>query len=262
MLAAQRGRDARDREREHGALRAADDAVEIDTTGLEPRRGRRPGRRPRPRTGPREPPEPPVSADRRHRRLPQRRQVARWSTAWSAAARRSTAAEPGVTRDRKRLATEWNGVALRPDRHRRHRPRGRGRAGPRHPGAGAARRSPRPTRSLLVVDGRAGLRAGDAELARTLRGAEVPVLVVVNKADRPNDYAATAEFHALGLGEPLAVSATPRPRHRRPARRDRRRARRAAPATTRRTTRSGSRSSAARTSASPRWSTPSSAPTG
>ena len=38
---------------------------------------------------------------------------------------------------------------------------------------------------LLVVDGRAGLRAGDAELAKTLRGGDVPVLVVVNKADRP-----------------------------------------------------------------------------
>jgi GTP-binding protein len=60
----------------------------------------------------------------------------------------------------------------------------------------------------MVVDGRAGLRAGDADLAKTLRGADVPVIVVVNKADRPNDYAATAEFHSLGLGEPLAVSAT------------------------------------------------------
>jgi cytidylate kinase len=34
VLAAQSERDSRDREREHGALRAADDAVEIDTTGL------------------------------------------------------------------------------------------------------------------------------------------------------------------------------------------------------------------------------------
>jgi cytidylate kinase len=34
VLAAQATRDARDRGREHGALRAADDAVEIDTTGL------------------------------------------------------------------------------------------------------------------------------------------------------------------------------------------------------------------------------------
>jgi cytidylate kinase len=34
VLDAQRRRDARDTEREHGALRAADDAVELDTTGL------------------------------------------------------------------------------------------------------------------------------------------------------------------------------------------------------------------------------------
>jgi cytidylate kinase len=35
VLSAQADRDARDREREHGALRAATDAVELDTTGLE-----------------------------------------------------------------------------------------------------------------------------------------------------------------------------------------------------------------------------------
>jgi cytidylate kinase len=34
VLAAQRERDARDSSREHSALRAADDAVELDTTGL------------------------------------------------------------------------------------------------------------------------------------------------------------------------------------------------------------------------------------
>jgi cytidylate kinase len=34
VLAAQRQRDARDTEREHGALRAAEDAIELDTTGF------------------------------------------------------------------------------------------------------------------------------------------------------------------------------------------------------------------------------------
>ena len=34
VLAAQSDRDRRDRDREHGALRAADDAVELDTTGV------------------------------------------------------------------------------------------------------------------------------------------------------------------------------------------------------------------------------------
>ena len=35
VLTAQRDRDSRDREREHGALQAAADAVEVDTTGLD-----------------------------------------------------------------------------------------------------------------------------------------------------------------------------------------------------------------------------------
>jgi len=35
VLAAQSARDARDREREHGALRAATDSVEIETTGMD-----------------------------------------------------------------------------------------------------------------------------------------------------------------------------------------------------------------------------------
>jgi GTP-binding protein len=118
-----------------------------------------------------------------------------------------TAAEPGVTRDRKRLATEWNGVALElvdtggmdlEDEAELAR----------DVQAQARLAIAEADAVLMVVDGRAGLRAGDAELAKTLRGAEVPVLVAVNKADRPDDHGIAAEFHALGLGEPLAVSAT------------------------------------------------------
>jgi GTP-binding protein len=118
-----------------------------------------------------------------------------------------TAAEPGVTRDRKRLATEWNGLAfelidtggidLEDEAELARDVQSQARLAIAEADA-----------VLMVVDGRAGLRAGDAELAKTLRGGGVPVVVAVNKADRPNDYAATAEFHALGLGEPLAVSAT------------------------------------------------------
>jgi GTP-binding protein len=52
------------------------------------------------------------------------------------------------------------------------------------------------------------VRAGDAELAQTLRGSEAPVLVVANKVDRPEDEHLTAELNRLGLGEPLPVSAT------------------------------------------------------
>jgi len=60
----------------------------------------------------------------------------------------------------------------------------------------------------MVVDVRAGLRAGDAELAKTLRGGDIPVVVIANKTDRPGEHYLAAEFHKLGLGEPLAVSAT------------------------------------------------------
>ncbi len=118
-----------------------------------------------------------------------------------------TAAEPGITRDRKRLACEWNGVRfelvdtggidLRDE-------------------AELARDVQRQARLaiaeadavILVVDARAGLRAGDAELAGTLRGSARPVVVVANKADRVGDQHLAAEFYGLGLGEPLAVSAT------------------------------------------------------
>ncbi|HET7445246.1 MAG TPA: ribosome biogenesis GTPase Der [Solirubrobacterales bacterium] len=118
-----------------------------------------------------------------------------------------TAAEPGVTRDRKRLGTEWNGVAFElidtggidlDDEAELAR----------DVQAQARLAIAEADVVVMVVDGRAGLRAGDAELARTLRGGDVPVLVAVNKVDRPDNYAATAEFHALGLGEPLPVSAT------------------------------------------------------
>ncbi|HEX2266330.1 MAG TPA: GTPase, partial [Solirubrobacterales bacterium] len=112
-----------------------------------------------------------------------------------------TSPEPGVTRDRKRLATEWNGVAfelvdtggidLGDEAELARDVQAQARLAIAEADA-----------ILLVVDGRAGLRGGDAELAKTLREAEVPVLVVVNKADRADDYGITAEFHALGLGDP------------------------------------------------------------
>ncbi|HEX6130978.1 MAG TPA: ribosome biogenesis GTPase Der [Actinomycetota bacterium] len=60
---------------------------------------------------------------------------------------------------------------------------------------------------LLVVDVRAGITDEDARLARRLRRATVPVLVVANKADSPTDEPDAADLHRLGLGDPVAVSA-------------------------------------------------------
>jgi len=61
--------------------------------------------------------------------------------------------------------------------------------------------------AVLVVDARAGLRPGDAELATELRAAPVPVIVAANKVDDASAVGAAAEFHGLGLGDPVAVSA-------------------------------------------------------
>lgn len=57
---------------------------------------------------------------------------------------------------------------------------------------------------LFVVDGISGPTAADEIIASQLRRQGIPVILVVNKAERAN---AAVDFHALGMGEPLAVSA-------------------------------------------------------
>jgi len=113
---------------------------------------------------------------------------------------------PGVTRDRNELPAEWNGRLLTlidtggidlDDRDE------------------LAQQIQQQARAaladadlaVLVVDARAGLRPGDQELADLLRRGPLPVLVAANKVDSSLDVALAAEFHALGLGEPLPVSA-------------------------------------------------------
>jgi GTP-binding protein len=114
--------------------------------------------------------------------------------------------QPGVTRDRKELRTEWNGRALtlidtggidlddRDELARQIQEQARAALAD----ADAA---------VLVVDARAGLRPGDQEMAELLRRGAVPVLVAANKIDTARDLPLTAEFYGLGLGDPIAVSA-------------------------------------------------------
>ena len=61
---------------------------------------------------------------------------------------------------------------------------------------------------LFIVDARAGLTSQDSVIAEELRKTGRRIMLVVNKAEglRPEDDA--AEFHALGLGDPLKISAT------------------------------------------------------
>ena len=113
---------------------------------------------------------------------------------------------PGVTRDRKEIVADWNG--------RRFRLIDTG---------GVDIADPAPiTRSiadqaraaiaeadlvLFVVDARAGVMPGDEELAAILRRARKPVLLLANKIDDPRQDALALEFHRLGLGDPIPLSA-------------------------------------------------------
>jgi len=114
--------------------------------------------------------------------------------------------QPGVTRDRKEIETEWNGrpfllvdtggVDMEEE-------------------DSLARAVQEQARNaiatadvaVLVVDARTGLRPGDAELAKELQRAAIPVIVAANKVDGPSAIPDAADFHALGLGDPVPVSA-------------------------------------------------------
>jgi GTPase len=62
-------------------------------------------------------------------------------------------------------------------------------------------------RVLFVVDAQAGLTPSDAAIARELRKCGKDLTLVVNKAEGRDRHAAAADFHTLGLGEPVAISA-------------------------------------------------------
>jgi GTP-binding protein len=65
-------------------------------------------------------------------------------------------------------------------------------------------------RIVLVVDGRAGVVPSDEFVAGVIRRSGKRGVVAVNKSEGREDALAVAEFHALGLGEPRALSAAHR----------------------------------------------------
>lgn len=113
---------------------------------------------------------------------------------------------PGVTRDRKEVVCEWAGTRfLLVDTG----------------GVDIADESPL-TRDvaeqakraiagadlvLFVVDAKAGLSPGDEEIAAILRRAHKPIVVIANKVDDPARELGALEFHRLGLGDPVPLSA-------------------------------------------------------
>ena len=115
-------------------------------------------------------------------------------------------AESGVTRDRKAFECEWNGIRfelidtggvdLEASDSLSRAVQAQARAAIADADAVA-----------IVLDSRAGLRQGDAEVAEILRRANLPVVVVANKVDSDREEPSVADLYALGLGEPLPVSA-------------------------------------------------------
>src|SRR5690606_29267960 len=61
--------------------------------------------------------------------------------------------------------------------------------------------------ALFVVDARAGVTPIDEEVARWLRASPVPVVLIANKAEGRAGEAGVLEAFALGLGEPVPISA-------------------------------------------------------
>jgi GTP-binding protein len=62
-------------------------------------------------------------------------------------------------------------------------------------------------RVVFLVDGRNGIDPADRFVADVLRRSGKPVTVAVNKSEDRDSAVITAEFHAFGFGEPLAISA-------------------------------------------------------
>jgi GTPase len=112
---------------------------------------------------------------------------------------------PGVTRDRLEVPVAWGGrTFLLVDTGGFLR---KARGVEASVGRQAARASEEADLILLVVDATAGIQEEDAALARSLRRASRPVVVVANKVDSDTQEPMSAEFHKLGLGEPMPVSA-------------------------------------------------------
>ena len=113
---------------------------------------------------------------------------------------------PGVTRDRKEVVAEWAGK-----RFILIDTGGVDVADPspltRQVAEQAERAVAEADLVLFITDARTGITPGDQEIAEILRRAHKPVIVVANKVDDPRRDVEALEFHELGLGDPVPVSA-------------------------------------------------------
>lgn len=114
---------------------------------------------------------------------------------------------PGVTRDRIYAEAEWSGVpfimidtgGIEPDSDDIILSQMRAQAEIAMETASVI---------LFLVDGRAGLTAADREVASMLRRKGKDVILVANKIDTPKLPDDFYDLYELGLGDPIAISAT------------------------------------------------------
>src|SRR5205085_3131870 len=60
---------------------------------------------------------------------------------------------------------------------------------------------------LFLIDARAGLTPSDRSFADLVRRSEKPAILIANKSEGASGAAGALEAYALGLGEPVAISA-------------------------------------------------------
>ncbi|MEO6571854.1 MAG: ribosome biogenesis GTPase Der [Ilumatobacteraceae bacterium] len=112
---------------------------------------------------------------------------------------------PGVTRDRKELVAEWLGVPFRIIDTGGWMPRGSELDDKVSKQVEAA--VDEADLVIFLADASVGVLEDDEDVADWLRRGEYPVLVVANKADNNQREQDLWQFNALGLGEPIPVSA-------------------------------------------------------
>lgn len=129
---------------------------------------------------------------------------------------------PGTTRDRLYADAEWNGVGFLLVDTGGIEPmpqRGGAVQAPAKPLATASAGFVREIREqaelaieeadviVMLVDSEEGLTAADEEVANLLRSTDKPIILAANKADNASRRLDAVEFYALGLGEPIVLSA-------------------------------------------------------
>ena len=115
-------------------------------------------------------------------------------------------ASPGVTRDVQRVEADWSGVSfelidtgglfsgLEDNLIREVESR-------------ALDEALAADVMILVTDAESGVTASDIDVANQMRAVEAPVIVAVNKCEKPRNRHAAAEFFSLGFERVYAVSA-------------------------------------------------------